>query len=95
MTRPELPDLPKIREAKRSAARTGLIAAGVILGLVLVGDVLLMVRDLHRGRGIGSAASSAALVVLLFLYMPFLWRRRMARYRTEPAKPLQSESDAD
>ena len=79
MTRPQLPDSPKIREAKRSAARTGLITVCVILGLVLVGDVLLVVRDLHRGGGIGLAVSSAGLVVLLLVCMPVLWRRRMAR----------------
>ena len=95
MTRPELPDSPKIREAKRSAARTGLITICVIGGFILIGDALLLVRDVHRGSGIGLTASSAALGVLLLLYMPFTWRRRMARYRTEPPRPPRSTSAAD
>lgn len=78
---PPSPDSPQIREAKRAAARTGMIAGVVIFGVVLVGDVFLLISDVRHGRGLSLPLISAAIAVAALMSITVRWIRRPARDR--------------
>jgi hypothetical protein len=67
-------------EAKRAAARTGLISILVIFGIITMGIVLLAVRDFSRPGPIGLTlwVSIAAMILAWFrLFRLFRKRKRL------------------
>jgi len=77
-----MPDPKQIRDAKRAAERTGLIAATVIFAVLGVGIVLLATVGGRAGSSIWIGAAALLLGAVSLLRLS---RRRGARYREEDA----------
>lgn len=82
--------MDKFDDARRSAEKTGLISGVVILGLLLIGDVLLVVRNMNAGRSVGMFTwiSMVGLVVMI-IAVTVRGRQRLRR----AAPPVLDESD--
>lgn len=74
------PDTPAIVAARRSAARTGLIASVAFFLLCFALNAWVLVNDLHHHRAITlPLVGFGAIAVGLFL-TALRWKRRMTRY---------------